>query len=205
MSAYLTDSLIVALLLLLVRLFLAGIMELLEGTALGGNVLFQYTLKDMILYVFHVLYFILFTYYSGTTPGKKLLNLRVISADDAKLTLTDVLYRETIGRFLCNITIGIGYIMVGIDKEKQGLHDMLSDTRVIYARKITVIPAYAQQMPNVPNVPNVPRQVTPPMPGEPERMTPPMPDVPPQAIPPQNYTGSYHMADPQKRNEKGDS
>ena len=62
--------------------------------------LFHYTLKDIILYVFHVLYFILCTYLTGTTLGKRAMNLRVVSADwGQRLSLLDVVYRETVGSF----------------------------------------------------------------------------------------------------------
>ena len=186
LCAYAIDSVIVFLLLLVVRIFMSGVMALVEGTPLGENVLFHYTLKDIVLYVFHVLYFILFTYYTGTTPGKKLLNLRVIGADSTNLTIIDVLYRETIGRFLCGATMNIGYIMAGTDREKRGLHDMLCDTRVIYARKVSVIPTYAQREGSAPYVPE---QVAPPM----------------QEIPPQDYNGSYRMVHPQSENEERDS
>ena len=143
LAAYCIDSVIVFAGLLFVRLFISGITAALEGTALGGNVLFQYTLKDILLYVFHVLYFILCTYLTGTTLGKRAMNLRVVSADwGQRLSLLDVVYRETVGRFLCSLSIGIGYI---IDREKRGIHDMLCDTRVIYAKKIKVFPVY--QMP----------------------------------------------------------
>ena len=95
------------------------------------------------LYVFHVLYFILCTYLTGTTLGKRAMNLRVVSADwGQRLSLLDVVYRETVGRFLCSLSIGIGYIIVGFDGEKRGIHDMLCDTRVIYAKKIKVFPVY---------------------------------------------------------------
>ena len=115
----------------------------LSGTWLGGNILFYYTLKDILLYVFQVLYFILCTWLTGTTLGKRAMNLRVISAcPEEPLGLLDVVYRETIGRFLCSLSVGIGYIMAGVDKEKRGLHDFLCDTRVIYAKKIKVIPVY---------------------------------------------------------------
>lgn len=106
---------------------------------LSENILFHYTLKDILLYVLQVLYFVLCTYYTGTTLGKRALNIRVVSADgEDKLSLLNVIYRETIGRFLCGMTIGIGYIMAGIDQEKRGLHDMLCDTRVVYLKKIKV-------------------------------------------------------------------
>ena len=103
LAAYVIDSLIVFFGLLIVRLFLSGIMSVLSGTWLGGNILFHYTLKDIVLYIFQVLYFILCTYLTGTTLGKRAMNLRVVSAEDGQgLTLLDVVYRETIGRFLCS-------------------------------------------------------------------------------------------------------
>ena len=143
LAAYAIDSVIVFFGLLVVRLFLAGVLSVLSGTWLGGNILFHYTLKDILLYVFQVLYFILCTWLTGTTLGKRAMNLRVISACPGEpLGLLDVVYRETIGRFLCSLSVGIGYIMAGVDKEKRGLHDFLCDTRVIYAKKIKVIPVY---------------------------------------------------------------
>ena len=143
MAAYLIDSVVVFAGLLFVRLFMAGVSAAVEGTMLDGNILFQYTLKDIVLYVFQVLYFILCTAYTGTTLGKKAMNLRVINADESqKLSLLNVTYRETVGRFLCGLSVGIGYIMAGVDREKRGLHDMLCDTRVIYAKKIKLYPVY---------------------------------------------------------------
>ena len=85
-----------------------------------------------------VLYYILLTYYTGTTLGKKLMNLRVVAETGEKLTLFNVIYRETIGRFLCSFFGGIGYIMAGIDGQKRGLHDMICGTRVIYEKRVKV-------------------------------------------------------------------
>ncbi len=140
LAAYILDSVIVFAGLLVVRLILSGVMAALKGTALGGNILFHYNLKDIVLYLCEVCYFILFTYYTGTTIGKKAMNLRVVCADDEKKPgLFTVVYRETVGRFLSGIVLCIGYLMIGIDREKRGLHDILCDTRVIYAKKIKVI------------------------------------------------------------------
>lgn len=140
LAAYIIDSVIVFAGLLIVRLILAGVMSALKGTVLGGNILFHYNLKDIVLYLCEVCYFILFTYYTGTTIGKKAMNLRVVCAGDEKKTgLLTVVYRETVGRFLSGIVLCIGYLMIGIDREKRGLHDILCDTRVIYAKKIKVI------------------------------------------------------------------
>ena len=139
LAAYVIDSIIVFFGLLFVRLFLSGIMSVLSDTWIGGNILFHYTLKDILLYGFQVLYFILCTYLTGTTLGKRAMNLRVVSADGQKLTILNVVYRETIGRFLCSISVGIGYIIAGVEREKRGLHDILCDTRVIYAKRVKVI------------------------------------------------------------------
>lgn len=143
LAAYTIDSFIVFAGLLIVRLFLLGMSSLTEGTPLGGNILFHYTLKDILLYGVQVFYFILCTYHAGTTPGKRVMNLRVVSAvEEEKLSFFNILYRETVGRFLSGLVLCIGYILIGIDKEKRGLHDMLCDTRVIYGRRIKVYPVY---------------------------------------------------------------
>ena len=170
LAAYVIDSIIVFFGLLFVRLFLSGIMSVLSDTWIGGNILFHYTLKDILLYGFQVLYFILCTYLTGTTLGKRAMNLRVVSADGQKLTILNIVYR--IGRFLCSLSVGIGYIIAGVDREKRGLHDILCDTRVIYAKRVKVIPVY-------------PRYQAPPMPGQPmpgpgQTVVPPMPGYPPQ-------------------------
>lgn len=147
LAAYCIDIVIVWIGLLFVNLML-GIVSIVGSGVLRAEVLFQYTVKDIILYILQALYFILLTHGTGTTPGKRLLNLRVVNADGSReLNLLDVVYRETIGRFLCGLSIGIGYIMAGVDREKRGLHDMLCDTRVVYAKKIKIFPVYQAPTP----------------------------------------------------------
>lgn len=138
MAAHLIDMLIVGGILLFARLPLALLSLFLPTELLEYRVLFSYTIKDIYLYLGGVLYYILLTYYTGTTLGKKLMNLRVVSETGEKLTLFNVIYRETIGRFLCSFFGGIGYIMAGIDGQKRGLHDMICGTRVIYEKRVKV-------------------------------------------------------------------
>ena len=106
---------------------------------MNTNVLFQYSLKDIALYICQVLYFIICTYETGTTFGKRVFHLKVVSAKEERLGLFDIVYRETIGRFLCHVSLGFGYLLAGLDQQKCGLHDRLSDTRVVYAKKIKEI------------------------------------------------------------------
>ncbi len=212
LAAYCIDSAVVFLALLAVRLFLSGIMTLLEGTVLGGNILFHYTLKDILLYIFQVLYFILCTWLTGTTLGKKAMNLRVVSAQEGgSLRLLDIVYRETVGRFLCGLSVGIGYMVAGWDGQKRGFHDMLCDTRVIYAKRIKVYPVYqapAQGMNPMPGNGPVPPQGMNPMPGNgpvpPQGMNP-MPGngpVPPQGMNPMPGNPPAPEAAPARENEE---
>ena len=162
LAAYAMDSVIVGAGLLVVRLAMMGVMTLLDGTVLGGDLLFSYDLKDIVVYLCGVLYFILCTYYTGTTVGKKAMNLRVISpGGEEKIPLVSVIYRETVGRFLSGFIVGLGYLLIAADKEKRGLHDILGDTRVIYAKKVKIYPQYqnippcgpGMQMPSRPIAP----------------------------------------------------
>ncbi|MCP1101474.1 putative RDD family membrane protein YckC [Aequitasia blattaphilus] len=133
LGAYLIDLIIVNASLLIIRLMLLVFMSLLSDTPLSGNILFHFSLLDIILYLCKVLYFILLTYFTGTTLGKRAMNLRVIHKNSyQKISLMEVVFRETIGRFLSSIILYAGYLMIGIDKEKEALHDKLSDTKVVY-------------------------------------------------------------------------
>lgn len=138
LAAYLIDWLIVGSVLLVVRLPI-WIATFSGADFLSKDFIFQYSAADIVLYCLKVLYFTLMTYYSGSTLGKKLFQLQVVSADkERKPTLFEIVFRESVGKFLSGLIIYVGYFMIGIDKDKRGLHDILSDTRVIYCHKKTV-------------------------------------------------------------------
>ena len=151
LAAFSIDHAVIFVPLLIANLIVSGVLSVFEGKFLGGNVLFQYTLADIISYLLQVLYFIVCTYTTGSTLGKRLMNLQVISTnEDEKMTLTDVIFRETIGRFLCGVSMSIGYILIGLDSQKRGFHDMLADTRVVYAKKVKVYSVYQGGAQSVP-------------------------------------------------------
>lgn len=138
LAAYLIDWLIVGSVLLVVRIPI-WIATFSGADFLSKDFIFQYSAADIVLYCLKVLYFTLMTYYSGSTLGKKLFQLQVVSADkERKPTLFEIVFRESVGKFLSGLIIYVGYFMIGIDKDKRGLHDILSDTRVIYCHKKTV-------------------------------------------------------------------
>ncbi len=99
-------------------------------SALKANFIFQHSFIDVIGYLGMVAYFILMTYFTHSTLGKKLFRLEVVTLD-GNWTFINILYRETIGRFLSGI-MSIGYLAILISSKKQGFHDMLCDTCVVY-------------------------------------------------------------------------
>ena len=66
----------------------------------------------------------------AATPGKMALNLKVVRPDGSPVSLA-----RACGRYFAKILslfiLCIGYIMIGFDSQKRGLHDMLCDTRVV--------------------------------------------------------------------------
>ena len=78
------------------------------------------------------IYFATMTYYKSATLGKMLVGIQVKSETGGKLSSGKVVLRETIGKLLSTILIFIGYIMVAFTKNKQGLHDKIAKSIVVY-------------------------------------------------------------------------
>ena len=136
-AAYAVDGIIVFAGIAIIHAVLTAGAAFLKDTFLSGEILFHYTITDIIEYVCEAAYFVIFTYSTGSTLGKKLLKLKVISLKETeKPGILDVIYRETVGRYLSMISLGIGYLMAGVDKEKRALHDVLCDTRVVQVHKV---------------------------------------------------------------------
>ena len=142
LAAYIIDWIIVGCVLLVVKfpLWIATVAS--PDNFIVKDFIFSYSVKDIVLYLLSVLYFILLTYFTGATLGKRAMRLRVVSSEQRKMTLFEVAYRETVGRFLSKIIIFIGYFMIGPDREKRALHDRLADTRVVYyhVREVEIPP-----------------------------------------------------------------
>ncbi len=75
-------------------------------------------------------YFTVATVVWGQTFGKKVFNLWVTDLDGRPLS-----FRHSFGRavsyFFSLITLGLGFVLAGIHKEKRGLHDLISKTKVV--------------------------------------------------------------------------
>ncbi len=76
-------------------------------------------------------YAVFFTGYCGQTPGKMALRIKVIRTDGSQIGYGRAALREVLGKFISGILLGIGYLMIIFDSQKQGLHDKIADTYVI--------------------------------------------------------------------------
>lgn len=68
----------------------------------------------------------------GQTPGKQLMNLRVVKEDGSALTDTDAVLRF-IGYYINSAVIMIGWIWAFFDEKQQGWHDKIAKTIVVKA------------------------------------------------------------------------
>jgi len=79
-----------------------------------------------------VLTIIFWDKWGGTTPGKRVVGIKIV---DAK-TFGDISNKQAITRSLgyipSTLLFGIGFLMVLFRKDKRALHDLLADTLVIY-------------------------------------------------------------------------
>ncbi|TFJ93251.1 RDD family protein [Lentibacillus salicampi] len=82
------------------------------------------------------LYFLLMTKFYGKTLGKMILGLRVVREDREPLEWSDLIFREVVGRFIHRVFwfTNLLYLFVAFGEQKQGLHDMFGNTRVVFDR-----------------------------------------------------------------------
>lgn len=73
----------------------------------------------------------LLLFVQGTTPGKYLLGMYVVKEDGSRAGFWTMLFREWIGKFVSGLFLGIGYLWVFLNKDRQGWHDMVASTYVV--------------------------------------------------------------------------
>jgi uncharacterized RDD family membrane protein YckC len=67
----------------------------------------------------------------GQTPGKQLLGVRIVRADGERLRLGNAIRREL--AYVVSGILFLGYLWILFDNRRQGLHDKLAGTIVVYA------------------------------------------------------------------------
>jgi uncharacterized RDD family membrane protein YckC len=85
-----------------------------------------------------MVYFTLFHGISGQTPGKMLLRLQVVAASGAPIT-TGTAFLRWVGYLISGFFFCLGFLWIAFDRKKQGWHDKIAMTSVIYKQKTPAI------------------------------------------------------------------
>lgn len=109
--------------------------------SLGGNYFSSDTqsapqvVSSVLNFLFSTLYSVFFwVNQEGATPGKKLLAIKVIKADGGSISYGTAVIRE-LSYLVSLVPLGLGYLWVAWDKNKQGWHDKLAGTYVVKTDK----------------------------------------------------------------------
>ena len=115
----------------------AGIDFFVTSAESDGGLAFGFVMWLLFLFVFPFIlvplsYFIYYpaSKYQGTF-GKQMLGLIIVDRDGSQLSLGRSFLRF-IGTIISSIILYLGFIMIGFTEKKQGLHDMISTTYVVY-------------------------------------------------------------------------
>ncbi|MCW9025037.1 MAG: RDD family protein [Gammaproteobacteria bacterium] len=99
----------------------------------SNGLLDYYGLTDLILTKFLPLALIVFFWTRfGATPGKLLLDCKVVTtSDEGSISITTAIIR-LFGYVISALPVYLGFIWMAFDKRKQGLHDKLAKTLVLH-------------------------------------------------------------------------
>jgi uncharacterized RDD family membrane protein YckC len=81
--------------------------------------------------LFSILYDTGFWMLAGQTPGKRVIGVRVVRTDGKRLKFGNALRRE-IG-YVISAILFLGYLWILFDNRRQGFHDKLAGTMVVYS------------------------------------------------------------------------
>ncbi len=98
-----------------------------EAAYVGSLVAFQ-LIPWGLLAVFWVLF--------ASSPVKLLLGVRILDADTLEHPSVSQILLRLVGYFISSVCLGIGFFWVAFDGRKQGWHDKLARTVVVYRRTL---------------------------------------------------------------------
>ncbi len=125
--AFFIDSLILTVIIALILIAIFGrnyIQLSMQGKTLWADILFQVVLPALAA--------ILFWRYRGATPGKMLISARIVDASAYGPPSTGKLVGRYFAYLASIIPLFLGFLWIAFDKRKQGWHDKLAGTVVIY-------------------------------------------------------------------------
>jgi len=92
---------------------------------------------DLILsWMFPAAAIMVFWIYRAATPGKMAIGARIVDAETGQQPTQWQLVKRYIGYFLSSLPLCWGFIRAAFDQRKQGWHDKLAGTVVVYTHRI---------------------------------------------------------------------
>jgi uncharacterized RDD family membrane protein YckC len=88
------------------------------------------TVQNIISNGVNFAYVVAFWTWRGQTPGKMLLNIKVIRTDGSNISLGYAILRY-LGYLISGFVLGLGFLWIAFDARKQGWHDKIADTYVV--------------------------------------------------------------------------
>jgi len=79
---------------------------------------------------------LLFPLLRGQTIGKMITGLTIINSDGTDIRLGGILRRNVFGYLITVATLGLGFLIAGINSRGRALHDFLGGTIVVRGRKV---------------------------------------------------------------------
>jgi uncharacterized RDD family membrane protein YckC len=133
--AYAIDRFIVAAILAVVGIAVTWILTTLGLTEWITTPGWLQTVVFLLLFVLGVairlLYTMGFWVLAGQTPGKRVMGVRIVRTDGGRVGWGNAIRRE-IG-YVISYVLFLGYLWILVDNRRQGWHDKLAGTLVIYS------------------------------------------------------------------------
>ncbi len=124
LGAFWMDSLII----FLIAMFIGS---LVYSTALGQRLFPNAEKVNLFLVLLFIFYHGLSLGAFNTTPGKRFFGLMVISEEISKRFGYADAFLRTLSYFISGFFFLIGFLWIGVDRNKQGLHDKIAKTFVV--------------------------------------------------------------------------
>jgi uncharacterized RDD family membrane protein YckC len=102
-----------------------GIQGLLDDSAA------RFVLAGLAILLLAGIYYVFFWTLTGQTPGKMVMGVRVVALDGRSLSLGRSIIRA-IGYLLSALALYLGFLWILMDNRRQGWHDKLAGSCVIY-------------------------------------------------------------------------
>jgi uncharacterized RDD family membrane protein YckC len=92
---------------------------------------FWIAVAGVLSFLFMGVYYVFFWSLTGQTPGKMIFGVRVVSVDGGRVSIWQSI-RRFVG-YLISFILYLGYLWILVDDRRQGWHDKIANTLVVYA------------------------------------------------------------------------